>query len=240
MSQISRPMQIALGAAVLFAAAWFLFLKPKPESDESTSAPVAAQTTATQPSSSAPGVSGLKTAVDKAKSAHNAESQSLTNAANASAESGQAAQTSAPAVKSTATTKTAPKAGAAVTPVGPAVKNPGKSTGDPSDGLLAKLVGKNVVVLLFVGQPRAADDNVAVRSVLSAARSVKGTTVRVTGIRNVGRYSKITDKLEITESPSAIIMASDKKAQVLTGILSPFAVKQYILDGRRRATGTAK
>lgn len=235
-------MQIALGAAVLFAAAWFLFLKPKPASDESASAPVPAQTTATQPSSSAPGVTGLKTAVDKAKGAHNAESQSLTNAANASAESGQAAQTSAPAVKSTAsaTTKTATKGSAAVTPAGPAVKNSGKNSGDPSDGLLAKLVGRNVVVLLFVGQPRAGDDNVAVRSVLSAARSVKGTTVRITGIRNVGRYSKITDKLEITESPSAIIMASDKKAQVLTGILSPFSVKQYILDGRRRATGTAK
>lgn len=240
MSQISRPMQIALGAAVLFAAAWFLFLKPKGET-ESASAPVPAQTATTQPSSSAPGVTGLKTAVDKAKDAHNAESQSLSNAANASADGD---QTAAPAAKTTATpaaaTKAAPGAGAAVTPAGPAVKNPGKSSGDPSDGLLAKLTGKNVVVLLFVGQPRAADDNVAVRSVLSGARAAKRTTVRITGIRNVGRYSKITDKLEITESPSAIIMASDKKAQVLTGILSPFSVKQYILDGRRRATGTSK
>ena len=47
MSQVSRPMQIALAATLLLLAVWFVALRPKPSSSEEAAAPapVPAQTT---------------------------------------------------------------------------------------------------------------------------------------------------------------------------------------------------
>src|SRR3954453_23727456 len=63
MGQISRPMQIVLAITLLFAAAWFVVLRPKDGAVSSTTAHAASST------STAPGVKGLGRAVDKAKGA---------------------------------------------------------------------------------------------------------------------------------------------------------------------------
>ncbi len=121
----------------------------------------------------------------------------------------------------------------AVTPAGPAVKDPARDSGDPADGLLDKLSGDRVVVLLFAGD--GSDDKAAIRAVRKAGRGAPKIIVRVTSIRNIGKYATITDKLGITEAPSTIIIGSDRVAQVLTGLIDDKVVKQYVADARRRA-----
>lgn len=113
------------------------------------------------------------------------------------------------------------------------MKDPARGSGDPADGLLDKLTGDRVVVLLFAGE--GSDDRRAERAVRAAGRESKGVIVRVTDIRNVGKYATITDKLGIDEAPSTIIIGSDRVAQKLIGIIDSKVVKQFIGDARRRA-----
>jgi hypothetical protein len=219
MSQISRPIQILLGAVIVFGIAWFLFLKP---GDDETVADTPAPTTA-----QAPGVKGLTTATKKAEAAKAMADKRSTEAAKATGTETTATKPSSTATKPPTSTQ------AAVTPAGPPVKDPARNSGDPADGLLDELTGDRVVVLLFAGE--GADDRVAIRAVRAAGNESKNTIVRVTQIRNVGKYATITDKLGITEAPSTIIIGSDKVAQVLTGLIDSKVVKQYIGDARRRA-----
>ncbi len=71
MDQVSRPVQILLAVTVLFAALWFLALKPKPSAGgESAAAPApAAQTTPAPVSGAAAGTEGLKSVAASPKSA---------------------------------------------------------------------------------------------------------------------------------------------------------------------------
>ncbi|MCW3012148.1 MAG: hypothetical protein JWO90_2552, partial [Solirubrobacterales bacterium] len=61
MSKLSRPYQIALGALLVFALAWFTILKP---SDAAELEPIPAA-----PAAVVPGAAGLGAAVDKAQGA---------------------------------------------------------------------------------------------------------------------------------------------------------------------------
>jgi len=223
MSQISRPFQILLGAVVVFAVAWFLVLKPS--NDE----PTAASST---PTNVAPGVTGLTTAVNNARTtAANANKKAAETSAAVTGTTTKAATTTTPA-KTTSTTSTTTTQ-AAVTPAGPPVKDPARNSGDPADGLLDKLTGDRVVVLLFSGN--GSDDLAAARAVRKAGTGDRKMIVRVTSIRNVAKYATITDKLGINEAPSTIVIGSDRVAQVLTGIIDSNVVKQYAGDARRRA-----
>ncbi|HMS72382.1 MAG TPA: hypothetical protein PKB03_05050, partial [Baekduia sp.] len=86
---------------------------------------------------------------------------------------------------------------------------------------------------LFSGD--GSDDRAAIRAVRAVGREDGKTIVRVTSIRNVGKYATITDKLGIQQAPSTIIIGSDLVAQRLDGLIDVKVVKQYIGDARRRA-----
>ncbi|MEI2703660.1 MAG: hypothetical protein V9E83_14845 [Baekduia sp.] len=226
MSNVSRPIQILLAAVVVFAVAWFLVLKP---GDEDT----------VEPQAQAPGVTGLTNAVNQAKGAAKTSEERSAKAENATGTEPATTPTPAKTTKTTTsttvkkTTTPAPSGTGAVTPAGPPVNDPARSSGDPADGLLDKLTGDRVVILLFTGD--GADDRKAIRAVRAADRELDGVIVRVTQLRNVGKYATITDKLGINQAPSTIIIGSDKVAQVLTGIIDAKVVKQYVGDARRRA-----
>ena len=219
MSQISKPMQIALAAVVVFAVAWFLFLRPSDDADTTAEAPTTQQ---------APGVTGLTNAVKQAEKA-----KTVSEARNTTAEKATGEQTTA-TTPTTGSTKTPTTGGKkTVTPAGPPVKDPARDSGDPSDGILDQLKGQRVAVLLFSGD--GSDDRAAIRAVRAVGREDGKTIVRVTSIRNVGKYATITDKLGIQQAPSTIIIGSDLVAQRLDGLIDVKVVKQYIGDARRRA-----
>ena len=225
MSNVSTPIKILLAAVVVFAIAWFAVLKPSDDSGNEASTPTA------------PGVTGLTNAVNSAKTTQTTASEQAQKAANATGTETQTTPTKATTVtkttKTVAKTTTSTSSKRQVTPAGPAIKDPARNSGDPADGLLDKLTGDRVVVLLFTGN--GADDLAAIRAVREADRQSQGVIVRVTQIRNVAKYATITDKLGINQAPSTVIIGSDLVAQVLTGIIDAKVVKQYIGDARRRA-----
>lgn len=222
MSQISKPMQIALAAVVVFAIAWFLFLRPSDDTETATQTETTAQ---------APGVTGLTNAAKKA-----AVAKTAAEARNKKAEEATGEETTT-TNSGSSTTKTTPATGTStnksVTPAGPPVKDPARDSGDPADGVLDQLKGKRVAIVLFTGD--GADDRTATAAVRAVGRENKNVIVRVTSIRNVGKYASITDKLNINQAPSTIIIGSDMVAQVLTGIIDAKVVRQYVGDARRRA-----
>ena len=122
MSQVSRPVQIALVVVVLAGALWFLALRPHPPSGTGAQTPAPVATTPA-PSSKAPGsslplgVGGLARAVDKAHGAVNtAQAQANTLQRDSGAAS---CPTGTPVTTATATASappTAPAAGAATPP----------------------------------------------------------------------------------------------------------------------------
>jgi len=221
MSQISKPMQIALAAVVVFAIAWFAFLRPSDDSETATQTETTAQ---------APGVTGLTNAVKKAEVAKTAS-----EARNKKAEESSGEQTTASSTSTTQSTtaSSGSSSNKSVTPAGPAIKDPARDSGDPADGVLDQLKGKRVAIVLFTGD--GADDRTATAAVRAVGRENKNVIVRVTSIRNVGKYASITDKLNINQAPSTVIIGSDMVAQVLTGIIDAKVVRQYVGDARRRA-----
>src|SRR4051794_6865811 len=106
--QVSRPVQILLAVTVLFAALWFVALRPKSGSDSgSTSASAPATTTTTTPSSgpTAPGAAGLGRAIDQAHrgvATSDAESAKIGGAADAAASGADPYQAAAPSASAAA------------------------------------------------------------------------------------------------------------------------------------------
>ena len=240
MNQISRPFQIALGAAVVIGLVWFFFLRSSSD-NSSSSVSSLPTTTAASTGPTAPGVKGLTTAINKAKGAKTLSekksaalanatgTESVTTPAKTTATTTAAKTTSTPTTSAPAATTKAKT----VTPAGPAVKDPAKASGDPAQGLLDRLKSGRVVVLLFAGA--GTDDHAAARAVRAAAHGYKGMIVRVTSMRNVGKYATITDKLNITVAPSTVVIGSDFVAQVLTGLVDKRVIRQYAGDAKRRA-----
>jgi hypothetical protein len=132
MAQVSRPFQVVLAAAVLFAVLWFFALRPKSDSGSSSAppSPPAAQPAAPrQPGSSLPG--GLGRSVGKADQARNQANQSAQASQRAA---GNSSPTGTPA-KPAPLTKAGPAAPASPgtpsargTPTSSAPASPGAAT----------------------------------------------------------------------------------------------------------------
>ena len=182
MTQISRPFVIALAAVLLFAAVWFVALKPHSSSSGSeaaTTPSTPAQSSAAQEKSAAapshvdhtstPGVEGLTRDVNKA---HGAVAASQANgkhteekAAHASGESGppphpralRAIHLQAP--RGASTTSTAPTP--AQSPSTAASASPSQATGPQTPAGQAnveKVLKQNKVALVLFWNPKSAED----------------------------------------------------------------------------------
>src|SRR3954447_9852038 len=154
MGQISRPMQIVLAVTLLFAAAWFVVLRPKDGAVSSTPAPSASS------SSTAPGVKGLGRAVDKAKGAvATSEQQARKLGAASAAASGTAASaTPAPSAASAAAPAPAAASTARTARTGPTTVVPGATTGGSAVARPNRALAHHKVLVMLFYNPRAADD----------------------------------------------------------------------------------
>jgi hypothetical protein len=225
MDQISPPMRIALVVAVIFAAAYMLVLKPKDE--EAAPAP----TPVTAPAADAGGPeasTGLGKAVE---SAHNAAAE--TEAAQ-QASSGEA-DTEAAAPTTQQTTPTDPDSAA---PANPAEKS--------ADESLAKLpqwlqdsMDKKVVAILF-NDEESADDR---RTTNALKRSYTGdheVVHRAVPVAQISKYQGITEGLDVSQSPTLMIIARDRTAQARSGYSSLDSINQAIIDGLLATDDPAK
>jgi hypothetical protein len=232
MSKISRPMQLALVGAILFAIG-FTFLKPKDPVVE----PVAATPVtpvATTPRSDAGGAaaeSGVGKIVETAKNgaaAANAdvkksESQTGETTPAATATTPKAASNVSPAVaaaRAAAKTGTTPSG---TTPKGttPATASAAEAHADKVTTKIGRDLAKGRAVVVLVWSKKNPEDQELRRRVTKEITR-RGGKVRVylIAVNEVGRYDGLLAGLALGQTPSTIVIAPDHEAKVLGGLTS--------------------
>lgn len=224
MQQLSRPYQIALGALVVFALAWFTVLKP---SDEVSTAPLpgeagaAPAATSTPKTAAVPGAAGLGTAVAKANAA--VQTSSTAAAATEAATGGEettAAKAPAPAP---AAAKAAPATGiTAATAVG-------SEPADPSGRVLRAVQGGKVAVVLF-SSDLASDDRKVRRALATADRHGGKVVTRSVPIADVAKWSAITEGVEVLQSPTLLVIGKGNVARRIVGYVDTRGIDQLVAD----------
>ena len=253
MSQVSRPVQIALVVVVLAGALWFLALRPHPPSGTGAQTPAPVATTPA-PSSKAPGSSlplgfgGLARAVDKAHGAVNtAQAQANTLQRDSGAAS---SPTGTPVTTATATASAprAPAAGAATPPAATATGThaataPGAQTSTragsasaaksavpvtPAMKIKNELAAGKTVALLF-WNPLATDDR-AVYSALKALEKPHGSLVVTAATASqVTEYGTIVTAAQVIETPTVLLMRG-KSVESITDLQDPSDLRQSVSD----------
>jgi hypothetical protein len=243
--QLSLPYRIALVGILAVGVLYLLVLKPKDDAGTTAAVPAATATTTSttaKPGTTAPGVKGLSTAVDKAKGAAAAQSGSddATQAAtggtavapSAAAKPGAtaASTTTTPAVTPATGTSTTAKPAAKPAPAKPV--KPAGPAGDPSRPILAELDRGHTAVVLFVG--RTAKDDTAVRRAVKAIDRHHGKVdVHVLPLSRVGRYEAITRGVTVRQSPTVLVISKQRAARTIVGFTTVAELDQLVSDVRR-------
>ena len=221
MDQVSKPVLIALIAAVAVLGAKFTILR---SNDGGGSTPASA---------TAPGQTGLQNAIDKANNAVGVSKQSAAKHEQAAAQaSGDSTATSTPS-KSKATATPASKASESAkpktAPAKPAKPKPTLAPGDKSGPILQDLDRGKVVVALFFN-PHGADDNAALRAVRHADRHHGRVIVHSIPIDDVGDYNALTTGVEVLQAPTIMVIGPDHKARTIVGYTDVKEVDQTVGD----------
>ncbi|MFL5816488.1 MAG: hypothetical protein ACJ76L_02700 [Conexibacter sp.] len=227
MSQVSRPMQIALGATLLLLVVWFVALRPKPSTgDESASAPAPAQTTPAPSSGAAPGTAGLTGAIDKAHEA----------VTTADGDAARAEQSDADAPAATGGAAAAPAAGA--DPARAARAGSGGSarpskrpihTHGPVASVRVALKLHKAVAVAFVDSATA--DSQAVERELLAVSHFGGRAFTIAvPLADLSDYSFITKTVEVTVAPTVVIVDPRRRATTIVGFTDRGEIEQRLAD----------
>lgn len=223
-SQISPPIRIVLVAAIGLVAVWMLFLRPK---TEEAPAPMPAPATA-------PGVTGLGNAVDKAKDAASAQEkrdakvQQATGGDDASAKAG----------KSETEGATVSVSGR-VLPVEPLSAE--QTKGLPR-GIVRALDNRQVFVVgIFDTKEKrwarmAYDDRRVRRELSKANRYDRSVVVAQSSLGQLSKLNPIVGDLKVSQTPSVVVVDRNRKAVVLTGFVERNVINQAIQDARRNST----
>lgn len=256
MDHVSRPLQVVLAAAVVFAALWFVALRPKPDAGSGSpaaAAPAAKPSTPTpatphQPGSSLPG--GLDRSVAKANQAKAQANQS------AQASEKAVPRTSAPSTLTpsprVATGARRPTHGAdaagrllasgalaalpnATTRRAPAprpapVRSHPRARGGVSPAAVTSALAHGKVVALLFWNSRGADDRL-VRNELRRVSTHGGRVlVAAVPIRSVSRYSAVTRGVQVLQSPTVLIVDRARTARILTGYTDAAEIGQAVTE----------
>lgn len=230
MNQISPPLRILLVGAIVFMGAWMTVLKPK--TGEDVPLPTAASVAA--PPTAASGQPGAPPALTKpGQVAAEAQKAADTAGQAASARAGEA-PASAPAGSSSSASKPG------VTPVTGGVAPPAATEADRKavkDAALPKAVAKAIAgkktLVLFFWNSKAADDR-AVRKALKGVDRHRGkVAVHVASIKDISRYAPITRGVDVSQSPSIVVVDKRLQAELLTGYVDRVSINQAISDALR-------
>jgi hypothetical protein len=204
-SQISPPIRILLVAGVVFLAAWFTVLKPKPVSVEPA-------TTSTPPAS------GYGKAVDAAKKA----------AGQAPAETTPKTETEPKTGAGTATEQAPPAEAPATIP-------PEELEKLPKDVAAAIEDKKVLVLGVIGDEAKPwrplADDDRYVRNTLKRVNTYDGdVVVKQVEAGKLSRYGALVNDLGVLQTPSVVVIDANLKGRVLTGYADRIAINQVIAD----------
>ena len=236
MSQISPPIRILLVGAIVFLAAWFTVLKPKPVEDVPPATAVPAGATAPGAAASKPGEFKATAESGAAKA-----EASAVGAANAGIEEDGTAAT-APGTTTPTQTGVGTQAAQSAVPSLPALA-PEALKGLPKP-LRTGLEERKVVVLGVLNTEatayaQMADDDRAVRSVLrDVNRYGGGVVVRTAPITRLAKYDVLLKALQVTQSPTVVVVDRNRRAVALEGYVDRGTVNQAIADARDTSVAT--
>jgi hypothetical protein len=208
-------MLIALAAVVVVAASWMFVLRPK--AVESTTTQV------TAPAKVADKARQAAAASDATNAATEAEAAKVDNA------DADAATPAPSAAKAATQPKAAAKKAAAPAP---ATAKKADTPAKPAEGesaVLADIDAHKVVVLLFWDRA-GADDRAAHEAVESLDTHGGKVAVHAIDVKDVGRYESVTQGVDVTQSPTTIVVSRDAKARSVAGLTDPTEVQQLVRE----------
>jgi len=262
MTQLSRPFQIALVALALFVLVWFAALHRSTSNSSGGSGSIPAASSApAQPSAAseakaaaapthvyhgaAPGVEGLTRAIDKA---HGAVAQSQreahrveTSDPSAAAAAASSSSSSAIAAHTSSSSTPTPAHPAAATPTHarattppikhPAVKHPAAKASVQATVEHELRQGKTVLILFW---NRHGSEDMAVHDALPSVQHALGGKVAVhyASAGQVGAFGTVTHAVQVTQTPTLLIVNSHGQTTVLTGLSDAFAIRQAVAESR--------
>jgi len=256
MTQISRPFQIVLVAFVLFVGVWLLALHGHTStstggSGSSASAPsspapaatakVATAKVTTSAKATKPAVHSTRvthvshgastvtvkhstsSAAGHATVAHATVTAKHTTTASAAKPAPHTTVVHSTVVTHTSTTKSSPK----TTP----------ATGTPAQqATVERQLQQGKTVLILFWNPRGADD-VAVHKELPAVQHALGGKVAVdyASASQVGSFGTVTHAIQVTQTPTLLIVNPHGQTTVLTGLTDAFSIEQTIGEADEQA-----
>jgi hypothetical protein len=248
MTQLSRPYQIALVTLALLVLVWFAALHGRrptsgggsgssPASSSAPSAPSAAAEAkaAAAPTpvyhGPAPGVGGLTRAIDKA---HGAVAQSQQEAHRVeTSEPSAASSAAAPANHVSARTAAQPLATQPVHvhAVPPVAKHAAAVPSMQATVEHELHQGKTVLILFW---DRHGSDDVAVHNALPALQHALGGRVAIhsASAGQAGAFGTITHAVQVTQTPTLLIVNPHGQTTMLTGLTDAFAIQQAVTESR--------
>lgn len=230
MTQVSRPLLIALVGTLAFAAVWFTVLRPSSstETPAPASAPVSDAASGVAPAASSdttPGVGVTKNVAKAQQAADAANGKIAADAARAEAADGSAPATGKAPAQARAQSSAPGATGAAD---GATAKTTVDAQAPAAErAVLRELASGNVVVMLF-WDPKAVDDRQARRAVRAATSGRENVVVKLVPVRDVGAYESITGGVTIERSPTTLVMGPSMKAVTISGVVDEFEIERAI------------
>jgi len=240
MTQISRPFQIVLVAFVLFVGVWLLALHGHTStstggsgsSASAPSSPAPAPSTATKAKATA---SVRSTRVTHAS--HGASTSTVTVKHSTAAAAGHATVTHTTVVaRHTTAAKPAPHATVVHTTVvthtstTKSAPKTAPATGTPvQQATVEHQLQQGKTVLILFWNPRGADD-VAVHKELPAVQHALGGKIAVdyASASQVGSFGTVTRAIQVTQTPTLLIVNPHGQTTVLTGLTDAFSIEQTV------------
>jgi hypothetical protein len=212
MSQVSRPMQIALAATLLLLVVWFVALRPKPATTDEAAAPAPAPAQTADPSSgAAPGTDGLTRAIDKAHEAAGTDDDAAASGADAPVTA----------------TRTDDARAAAAGDVDVS-KRPIHTRG-PVASVREALKLHKAIAIAFVDSATA-DSHAVERELLHVSHFDGRAFTLAVPLADLSDYDFITNDVAVTVAPTVVIVDPLHRATAIVGAADRGEIEQRVAD----------
>lgn len=218
-------MQIALVATLLLAVVWFVALRPRSSAGGSAPAP-AAQAPASQASGSgaAPGVAGLKSAIDKA---HGAVQTANADAQRAASSSADGTTPAAPASGTAAGAR--PRPHPQPHAAAPAARHHHAGAHGPLRVVLAALHAHKALAIAFL-DANSADARAVAQEMRHVSNFGGRAVVLSLPLSRLSDYDFITNKVQVTVAPTVVIVDRRAHATEIVGFTDRGEIEQRLAD----------
>ncbi len=225
MTHVSRPFQLVLVIFGLFAIVWLLALRGHNSPSSSTSSSSSPSSTSTSPAKSHDTASASKahTSAPSHGAVHSHTSVTVHGSRGTVHASSSSTHTDHVTKPRTATTKHAATGSA----------HTGAAGAPAMQVAVERELAQNKTVVILFWSPRGAEDIAVRQQVPIAARALGGSVaVHYALPHQVTEYGKITNSVQVNQTPTILIVDKRGQAATLTGLTDAFAIEQAVGEAR--------